>query len=71
MSFENNLKMGSIILVLNMVFFSVFGFGMYSLYKKNKVNLLKIFLVFYYIFLTISFILHNSIMIYLIIENVL
>ena len=68
MSSEDNLEMGSIILALNMVFFSVFGFGMYSLYKRNKVNLLKIFLVFYYIFLTISFILHNSIMNYLIIE---
>jgi hypothetical protein len=65
MSFANNLKMASIILSLNFIFYLAFFFGIFYLIKKNNIKLLKVLILFYYILLTLSFIFNNSIIIYL------
>lgn len=68
MSFENNLKMGLIILSINIIFYSSFLFSIFLFYKKNKIKFLKISIIFYDIFLISSFLFHISIMLYLIIK---
>ena len=67
MSFEDNLKIASIIFSLNFILYSSLIFTIFFLYKKNNIKLLKMFLYIYFILLFLSYIFNNSILIYLII----